>query len=218
MHKLPQSLLLLLLSTGFVLLLSAFHIVENKPIFIDLTSQYDIQNCDSCRSTNRGPVLDWQSGLKLKYTDFKGDSKGIKGIAIANTASGFGFSVTDKNGEIFGNIYVRFYCDESWWKSELIPEEKRDYVLAHEQLHFDICELFGRKLHRELLTLRSSGRLNERTINRLHSKLEKQYYNYQDKYDKETEHSTNRVEQYYWGKHVKAEIEAMSGYSNYRSF
>ena len=218
MHRLPQSLFLLLLSTSFVLLLSAFLIVENKPIFIDLTSQYDNQYGDSCHSTNRRPVIDWQSGLKLKYADFKADTKDIKGSAIANTASGFGFSVTDKNGEITGSIYVRFYCDKSWWKSELIPEEKRDYVLAHEQLHFDICELFGRKLYKEILDLCNFGKLNNRTIKRLHSKLEKQYSNYQDKYDKETEHSTNRVEQFYWSKHVKAELEAMSGYSNYRSF
>ena len=215
MHQPPKLLFLLLLSSGFVILLSAFSLGDKMQV---MNSQYDYDISYLHRNTYTGQILDWKRNLKLKHTDFKADSKGIRGSAIANTASGFGFNITDKNGEITGSIYVRFYCDKSWWKYELIPEEKRDYVLAHEQLHFDICELFGRKLHKELLTLRSSGRLNERTIKRLHSKLEKQYSNYQDKYDKETEHSINRVEQYYWSKLIKTELEAMSEYSNYSSF
>ena len=85
-------------------------------------------------------------------------------------------------------------------------------------MHFDICELFGRKLYKELLSLRSRDKLNSRIIDRLHSKLEKQYSNYQDKYDKETEHSIDRAEQRKWNKKVKEELNSMKKYSNYHSF
>ena len=159
-------------------------------------------------------MIDWQSGLKLKYADFKADSKGGPGFAVATTASAFGYSITDNNGKITGSIYVRFYCNESWWNPDVILYD----VLDHEQLHFDICELFGRKLYKELLSLRTRGKLNSRSIERLHSKLEKQYSNYQDKYDKDSEHSINRVEQHYWNKRVKNELNAMEAYSNYSSF
>ena len=91
-------------------------------------------------------------------------------------------------------------------------------MLAHEQLHFDICELFGRKLYKEILVLRDSGKLNNRTIKRLHSKLKKQYSNYQDKYDNETEHSINQVEQLKWNSRICKELESMTMYSDYHSF
>ena len=218
MHLPTKSLFLLLLSISFVLFLTAYRFEESKPNLIDYTSQQDIVGNSSYHQTARGTVIDWQSGLKLKQADFKAIIMNGHKSAVATTASAFGYSITDYDGEISGSIYVRFYCNESWWNPDFIKYESIDYVLAHEQLHFDICELFGRKLYKEIMSLRNSGRLNEKTINRLHSKLEKQYSNYQNKYDKDTEHSINKAEQRKWNKQVREELNAMAKFSNYHSF
>lgn len=218
MHLSTKSLFSFLLSTSFLLFLSAFRFVDSKPQTSSLTSlQTNIIN-SSCYNTPEGTAIDWDSSLKLKHTDFKAGTKWSFGNKVASTYSGFGYSITDDNGNISGSIFVRFYCNKSWWNPELNKPDKITYILKHEQLHFDICELFGRKLYKEILRLRDSGRLNSRTIDKLQTKLEKQYDNYQDKYDKKTNHSINRVEQYYWSKLVKTELEAMSEYSDYNSF
>ncbi len=168
----------------------------------------------SCRLTEQGPVIEWRSDSRLKYSDFKAEDKGSPGFAIATTSSAFGYSITDTDGDISGSIYVRFYCEESWWN----PNFRLDEVLDHEQLHFDICELFGRKLYKEVLTLRSMGSLNKKAMHRLHRKLEKQYGNYQDLYDKQTDHSTNGDAQRKWNKKIKDELEALSAYADYHRF
>lgn len=213
MHRLTKPLLLILLLINLVILLSSFNAVKIDPV----TPNILITNT-SCYNTPEGSAIDWDINTKLKYKDFKGDIRWSFGNAVASTYSGFGYSITDDNGEISGTIFVRFYCGKSWWNPELNKPDKIIYILKHEQLHFDICELFGRKLYKEILRLRNSGRLNSRTIYKMQTKLEKQYSNYQDKYDKETNHSINRVEQYYWSKLIKEELEAMSEYSDYSSF
>jgi len=174
--------------------------------------------CSSCQIYPEESIINWQSQMKLKREDFKAETRTSNSSKVATTSSGFGYSITDNGGDISGSIFVRFYCNKSWWNSKLIETDRVEYVLEHEQLHFDICELFGRKLYKGVLELRDSRKLNSKTIDKLQTKLEKQYFNYQDKYDKETNHSVNRVEQYYWNKHISKELAAMSKYSDYSSF
>lgn len=181
----------------------------------DTTNIYDKHNRPD-KSNNT--FIEWREDSKLLQSDFKAKIHESPGSTVATTASAFGFSITDYNGDISGSIYVRFYPSQSWWNPEYSNDENVENVLKHEQLHFDICELYGRKLFKGILGLRGNGRLNERNINKLLSKLEKEYSNYQDKYDLETEHSINRPEQVKWNSRIKKELVSMKWYSNYHSF
>jgi len=214
MYNNSKSLILFLLATGIVLIFAAFKVRDEKPITNKFSSQIIDGDTSSCYQTEQGPVINWNKDVKLKYADFKATSKGSPGFAVASTSSAFGYSITDRGGEISGSIYVRFYCEESWWN----PDFMLDEVLEHEQLHFDICELFGRKLYKEVLELRNSGKISKRSIDRIQSKYEKQYSDYQDLYDKETDHSTNGDEQRKWNKKIKRELNELSDYSDYHSF
>jgi|GEM_PF-222131 hypothetical protein len=215
MHHTIKLFLLILFSISTVFLLSAFLTVSHKPFRSHHTTGVtNVDNNSSCYASSEGPVIEWRSGTKLKYSDFKADKKGSPGFAVATTASAFGYRLTDDGGKISGSVFVVFYCDKSWWNPDFILDE----VLKHEQLHFDICELFGRKLYQEILTLRRSNRLSIRNINRVYLKLEKQYSNYQDRYDKETDHSTNGQQQLNWNNKIKRQLGAMSKYSNYHKF
>lgn len=214
MYQVLKSLQLVLISTCTVFFLSAFLIMEDTT-YADHNSHTSIlNNNSSCRFSSDGPVIDWDSGVKLKFSDFKADKKGSPGFAVATTSSAFGYRITDDGGEISGSVFVVFYCNKSWWNRDYML----DKVLEHEQLHFDICELYGRKLYREILTLRRTNRLSVHNINKVYSKLEKQYSNYQDRYDEETGHSTNGQQQRNWEKKVERQLAAMSSYSNYKSF
>ncbi len=206
--------LLILLSAGSVLLLSAFLIEGNDQFINQLSLPVEVEDNSSCHMTSEGPAIEWQSDVKLKYSDFKANKKGSPGFAVATTASAFGYNLTDDGGKISGNVFVVFYCDKSWWNPDYILNE----VLEHEQLHFDICELFGRKLYQEIISLRNSNRLSIHNINRVYSKLENQYSKYQDRYDEETDHSTNGQQQRLWNKKVKRQLASMSSYSNYNRF
>lgn len=214
MYTRSKRLLLFLFASATVLVLGAFQIdSQNVASGVGLPVMHEGNN-SPCHQTEQGPVIDWQNNYKLKYEDFKAGSKASPGFAVATTSSAFGYSITDRGGEISGSIYVRFYCEESWWN----PDFRLDEVLEHEQLHFDICELFGRKLYKEVLALRDNGKLSKRSIKHIESKLEKQYSDYQDLYDKETDHSTNGGEQRKWNKKIKLELAALAPFANYQHF
>jgi hypothetical protein len=168
----------------------------------------------ACRSTSKGLAINWHAHEKLAYADFKADKKNSRGFAIATASSNFGYEIEDNTGEFAIDIYVHFYCKESWWN----PRMKMDDVLSHEQLHFDICELYGRKFYKAVLGLKEAGEFNEYAVARLYDKMEKEFDDYQDLYDDETDHSTNGDMQSEWDEYIHSELERLKDYAGYWKF
>jgi polyhydroxyalkanoate synthesis regulator phasin len=189
-----------------------------KLIFIFLlvgffSLSFSLKN-DRYIQTEYGPAIEWAPSVKLEWNDFKANEKTTPGFAVATSTCGFGLESETKNGNTSHKVYVRFYCDESWHNSDV----KIEAVLAHEQLHFDICEIYGRKLFKELLKLKKSGKLNAEKAEDIYNNMMKSYNEYQDLYDKETDHSTNGKKQQEWNEKVKREMNSLAAYSDYQSF
>ena len=168
--------------------------------------------------TEDGPAINWTEDLKLTQSDFKATRKGSKAHTAATTSSSFGYDITIENGKINGHIYVRFYCNSSWWNPESLNSKKSEEILQHEQLHFDICELYGRKMFKEILKLKKSNKLNGETLNRMYSQLENEYQKYQNRYDGETNHSLNTKNQKRWNKRIKNDLVKTQTYADYHNF
>ena len=185
------------------------------PFFIFLSdSGFTGEEPSRCRHTDGGPAIEWTPEIKLAWTDFKSTNKVSRGFSIAASTCGFGYDGLVQGNEIKVNVYVRFYCKESWRN----PDFDMTDVLEHEQLHFDICELYGRKFYKEIVKLRNENKLTERSLNIMYNDLVEEYDQTQNKYDRETNHSTETEEQHKWNKFVKAEIDKLQEYSNYREF
>lgn len=164
--------------------------------------------------TEYGPAIEWSSIAKLDWSDFKAKKQTTYGFAAATSTCGFVLESETRNGKTIHFISVRFYCDESWYNSNVkIPE-----ILAHEQLHFDICEIFGRKLYKEILKLKRAGALDTQKTETIYYNMLKAYNDYQDLYDLETDHSTNETLQEEWNKKVKQELISLNAYSDYHEF
>ncbi|MGB2759905.1 MAG: DUF922 domain-containing protein, partial [Maribacter stanieri] len=94
-------------------------------------------------------VVSWEPNFRFTWNDFKGDVPITSGAA-ATTASGitYRFSTYYENDElkVDYNVYAYFYPTKSWYKPKLCNE----VTLLHEQLHFDITELYARKMRKQL--------------------------------------------------------------------
>lgn len=92
--------------------------------------------------------IEWSIDRKLTWNDFKGTPDTINfPNTLALTNSGFGYESGIsmlKTGDIFNQSV--FNTNESW----VVTEGRNDYVLRHEQIHFDITEIYSRKLRKEL--------------------------------------------------------------------
>lgn len=185
------------------------------PLFITLLNfGFSGEDIDRCHPTKDGPAIDWSPNMKLTWTDFKSTNKINKGFSVALSTCGFGYDGLIQGNEISVNIYVRFYCNDSWRN----PDFNALDVLEHEQLHFDICELYGRKLYKKIVGLRAKNQLTERNLNELYHMLVEEYDEIQDKYDEETNHSINTREQTDWNKYIATELNELSKYSAYTEY
>ena len=92
---------------------------------------------------------------KLGWADFKGAPPGSKRVA-ATTASGISYSYTTTGSKgvykLDYKVTAYFYPWQSWYHRELCDS----VVLSHEQLHFDISELYARRMREMLGFSRSS--------------------------------------------------------------
>src|SRR5262245_56433743 len=83
--------------------------------------------------------IEWSSIKRLTWDDYLArPSSSSDAAAITSTALGLEYHV--RNNILTYKITCRFSKTRSWGKY------KSDYILQHEQGHFDITEIYARKL------------------------------------------------------------------------
>lgn len=128
-------------------------------------------------------TISWQESRKLTWDDFKGEPD-LNSFpnALAVTNSGMSYESERqlfKDGKVF--IQSVFNTYQSW----VLPEGRTDYVLRHEQIHFDLTEIYTRKLRKAFIDSRitSSDAYEARQI---FDKITSELSAKQDQYDTET--------------------------------
>lgn len=103
----------------------------------------------------------WQENKKLKIQDFKADNKDTVKVnqqqflgAISAIRIEYSSFQRNKNSVPEFNIKTYFDPNESWMLL------KNDYVLQHEQIHFDLTELYARKMRKSVESLRQKNITN----------------------------------------------------------
>ncbi len=92
---------------------------------------------------------------------------------------------------------------------------KTAYILAHEQGHFDITEIYARKLHEALQSYSFNKKNYKQDVNRAYQKIVMEKEAFQEMYDKQTDHSRKKKEQAAWLIIIKKLLEDSSPYANY---
>lgn len=195
------------------MILHAFtHILISILLFFPSPDGNKSDNSGRYIITPEGPAIDWSPHIKLHWDDFQARRKLSPGFGIASTYSDFEYEYSRFEGKVYIKIFVRFYCDKSWrnkWYS-------MDEVLAHEQLHFDINELFGRKFFEGIGDLKKQNKFSRSAVSKLYSRLQEDCNDYQDRYDDDTGHSTNGHQQNLWNNKLIDELKALQKFADYR--
>ena len=103
----------------------------------------------------------WQENKKLKIQDFKAENKDTVKVNQqqflgAISAIRIEYSSFQRNKNSVPDFSIKTYFDpnESWMLL------KNDYVLQHEQIHFDLTELYARKMRKSVESLRQKNVTN----------------------------------------------------------
>ena len=135
--------------------------------------------------------IPWTYDRLLTWNDFKSPPR-TGTDAVASTSTTLGLSYILRNGQVEYEITCNFSKKRSWG---LI---KTDYILAHEQAHFDITELFARRLHQQLMAYTPARKTFQKDINTIYENVVKAKEAFQKLYDGETDHSRKKVRQEEW--------------------
>ncbi len=158
-------------------------------------------------------TMTWNESRKLTWSDFKANPD-ENSDAVALTASGitFGYSVKTSGRRIIDFSYTaeaHFYPNKSWY----IKNKGDNYILSHEQLHFDITELYVRKFRQELERLVVNQNVKQQ-MNQIHLAINEALDKTQGNYDAQTNHSINVEAQKYWQNFIEQELEKLDKYKS----
>jgi len=146
----------------------------------------------------------WAESTQLEWNDFQGTPKETSGLD-ANTIAGIQCKPTKtkyKIGErVNYDVFAYFSKSNSWVKSG----KQSEYLLKHEQIHFDIAELHARKLKTYIQQTKITVE-NTRLVNDYLDEISVQLKAMQDQYDKETQRGEDKIAQYNWAKFVLGEL------------
>lgn len=159
---------------------------------------------DPSGNSNPDTIL-YSKNRPVTWADFQGKPD-MSSNAGAVTASGYAYkasmAIDQYEMNINVNIYTYFVRSMSW-KKDFIGD---DYHLQHEQHHFDITMLGAKKFADRLLNAKFTTSNYKYLIGKIFDECYEENVALQAQYDRETEHSIIRTEQYAWNNKIQKEI------------
>lgn len=160
----------------------------------------------SFKQENEDYIL-WKKTRLLTWDDFKGRPE--KRFAVASTHYVLYRYVSEDNGKIYAHVLSCFLPKESWKRKNYSDE----YILRHEQKHFDIVELYARKLRKVLTTISVKNEEDaEEKLDALYKIYDKKMDVFQNLYDDETNNSMDSEKQKQWEENIDAGIDSLNAY------
>jgi len=155
-------------------------------------------------------LLDWSASRRLTWNDYKANPD-PGSDAAASTTSYLAIEYNISNSSFSYKIQSRFSKTRSWGL------HKTKYILSHEQGHFDIAEIFARKLNKQMSEYRFNKKTYQQDLNEIYQEILDEKEKMQNDYDKETNHSINKEKQAEWLKKIAKMLEEYDEYSDYYS-
>lgn len=158
-------------------------------------------------NANAQSTIEWSKDRKLNWSDFKATpNKEVLGYALTVYKIEIIPSdvMVDSNDNVKNyeslTVVAKFYSDHSW------VYEKNDYLLLHEQLHFDIAGLYAFKMQVEFEKLKQQKNANFYSYYEVYQELWAECRKTQDAYDKETSHGQLVDKNNNWINKIAAEL------------
>jgi hypothetical protein len=154
-------------------------------------------------------IIPWSAGRKLTWNDFKGNPDPNSPNA-ALTSSNINIQIGYDESGFQYSIKCSFDKNRSWVRI------RSNEVLAHEQGHFDIAEIYARKLNKAMAAYHFNASTASSDVNKLYEGIMKEHRQTQTQYDQETDYSRNKPRQQVWLVKIIEDLNSLKDYANYQ--
>lgn len=148
---------------------------------------YGVENC-----------IDWHNNRELTWDDFQGE------VAEDSPYAAMSYWYIYYRWE--GNKIRAESCFQTS-KAWIRDGKQSDYLLKHEQLHFDIAQLHIRLFQKKLESATHTSQ-----VKKLFDETLRATKQMQAQYDEETEHSRDKTDQRRWNQWVADQLEQLENY------
>src|SRR5262245_3103426 len=115
-------------------------------------------------SNNDDSTIAWSQVRRLSWTDFKGrPAAGSPNAALTSSKILFRYSFSSDE-DLKYDISFLFEKNNSWGRV------RNDLILSHEQGHFDISEIYARRLYKALKAYRPNEKTMAKDLSALYKK------------------------------------------------
>ena len=152
--------------------------------------------------------IPWTESRLLVWDDFQCEPK-RNSDAVASTSTSLGLAYQVEDGKLSYSITCTFSKHKSWGLL------RTDYILAHEQAHFDITELYARELHKALQQYQFNRKTYRKDVNDIYRQIVKDKEAMQAAYDGGSDHSRQKRAQYDWLEKIDLMLEETKGWAGY---
>ena len=152
--------------------------------------------------------IDWRAGRKLEWNDYKSKPDPTSDAA-ASTTTYLGIEYHFSNNQFTYSITCRFSKNRSWGLYQT------DYILSHEQGHFDITEIFARTLNKMMTEYKFNTNTYQDDLRKIYDDIQDEKEKIQNQYDDETDYSRKKEKQAEWLKQIEEMLTSLNHFSDY---
>jgi hypothetical protein len=154
----------------------------------------------------------WSATRKLVWTDFRG--KATSQMLGAQSALGYAMSLGCRDGVLQVSIVAEFLPDQSWVADRILLSGLASPIgLRHEQLHFDLKEVYARKLRKMFAELPSPCPRTDDALYELTVPLRREELEMQDRIERATLSGELEARQMEWERRVAADLKTLAAFA-----
>jgi uncharacterized protein DUF922 len=150
----------------------------------------------------------WSAERPLAWSDFQGSppAEGSEGAKTSYTL----YSAWKCRGDVFEfRVIAGFRPRQSWVKAIVLKDSaQRETILRHERTHFDLAEVYARRMRRAFGDLARPCANTDAELNALAQRLAQEEKAEQRRYDAETDHGLLVDQQAAWSRNVARRLES----------
>jgi hypothetical protein len=153
-------------------------------------------------------VIFWRSGRNLQWDNFQGAPQPETGVDAVSSCGILCEPTVINNYRLQFQVSCYFSVEHSW----VDDEDASGALLQHEQGHFDVGEIYARRLRKRLSEMHFNRNNLNAQIQKAYDDVFEDYKKAQDRYDRESRHSTLKHAQAGWERWIARELKRLEEY------
>lgn len=152
--------------------------------------------------------IEWKAGRKLTWNDFKGkalDDDPADALTYTANETSFDAYGIGSRFNVESRVTCYFIKTHSWVKTA----KESDYLLNHEQQHFNLAEAGAREFRMRIKKTEFKSDTFNKEIKKISTEVHDKYNKLQEQYDTETNHSRIEEKQKEWDVKIETMLKEM---------